>query len=84
MHGLHPVRMEDAPTSIEIPKSECPDIRIRLPKHKRPKSWSSMEDPVVLLAVRSTSGRTTVGKTIRQSSIGTRLGKSFKLGMLVR
>ena len=31
------------------PKSECPDIWIRLPRHKRPKSWSSMEDPVVPL-----------------------------------
>ena len=30
-------------------KSECPDIWIRLPRHKWPKSWSSMEDPVVLL-----------------------------------
>ena len=33
----------------KIPKSECPDIWIRLPRHKWPKSWSSMEDPVVLL-----------------------------------
>ena len=30
-------------------KSECPDIWIRLPRHKWPKSWSSMEDPVVPL-----------------------------------
>ena len=35
--------------SWRIPKSECPDIWIRLPRHKRPKSWSSMEDPVVPL-----------------------------------
>ena len=34
---------------LEVPKSECPDIWIRLPKHKWPKSWSSMEDPVVPL-----------------------------------
>ena len=27
----------------------CPDIMLRLPKHKWPKSWSSMEDPVVPL-----------------------------------
>ena len=32
-----------------IPKSDCPDIWIRLPRHKWPKSWSSMEDPVVPL-----------------------------------
>ena len=31
------------------PKSECPDIWIRLPWHTWPKSWSSMEDPVVPL-----------------------------------
>ena len=41
------VKMEDAPKLFEIPKSECPDIWIRLPRHKWPKSWSSMEDPVV-------------------------------------
>ena len=34
---------------IRIPKSEGPDIWIRLPKHSWPKSWSSVEDPVVLL-----------------------------------
>ena len=33
----------------KIPKSECPDIWIRLPRHKWPRSWSSMEDPVVPL-----------------------------------
>ena len=41
--------MEDAPTVLKIPKSECSDIWIRLPRHKWPKSWSSMEDPVVSL-----------------------------------
>ena len=43
------VKIEDAPKLLKIPKSECPDIWIRLPKHKWPKSWSSMEDPVVPL-----------------------------------
>ena len=43
------VKMEDAPKLLKIPTSECPDIWIRLPRHKWPKSWSSMEDPVVLL-----------------------------------
>ena len=28
-------------------KSECPDVRIRLPEHKFPKSWEYLEDPVV-------------------------------------
>ena len=43
------VKMEDAPKLLKIPKSECPDIWIRLPRHKWPKSWSSVEDPVVPL-----------------------------------
>ena len=43
------VKKEDAPQFLKIPKSECPDIWIRLPRHKWPKSWSSMEDPVVPL-----------------------------------
>ena len=44
-----PIKMKDAPKLLKIPKSECPDIWIRLPRHKWPKSWSSMEDPVVPL-----------------------------------
>ena len=43
------VKIEDAPQMLKIPKSECPDIWIRLPRHKWTKSWSSMEDPVVPL-----------------------------------
>ena len=43
------VKMEDAHKLLKIPKSECPDIWIRLPQHEWPKSWSSMEDPVVPL-----------------------------------
>ena len=41
--------MEDAHKLLKIPKLECPDIWIRLPRHKWPKSWSSMEDPIVPL-----------------------------------
>ena len=39
--------MEDAAKFLKIPKLECADIWIRLPRHKWPKSWS--EDPVVPL-----------------------------------
>ena len=42
-------RTEDAPKLLKILKSECPDIWIRKPRYKWPKSWSSMEDPVVPL-----------------------------------
>ena len=41
------VKMDDDHKLLKNPKSECPDIWIRLPRHKWPKSWSSMEDPVV-------------------------------------
>ena len=43
------VKMEDAPRLLRIPKSECPDVWIRLPRHKWPTSWANMEGPVVLL-----------------------------------
>ena len=43
------VKMEDASTLLILPKSECPDIWIQLPRHKWPKSWSNIEGPVVLL-----------------------------------
>ena len=43
------VKMEDAHKLLKIPKSECPDIWIRLPRDKWPESWSSIEDPVVPL-----------------------------------
>ena len=55
------VFMEDAPKLLKVPKSECPDIWIRLPRHKWPESWSSMEDPVVPL---ERDPRTIMGKAI--------------------
>ena len=47
--SAYPGKMEDAPKLLKIQKSECPDIWIRLPRHKWQKSWSSMKDPVVPL-----------------------------------
>ena len=43
------VKMEDAHKLLKVPKSECPDFWIRLPQCKWPKSWSTVEDPVVPL-----------------------------------
>ena len=43
------IKTEDAPKVLKIPESECPDFWIRLPRHKWPKSWSTIEDPVVPL-----------------------------------
>ena len=37
------VTIEDEPSLLKITKSECPGIWIRPPKHKLPKSWSSMD-----------------------------------------
>ena len=42
-------KTRDASTLLKLPKSECPDIRIRLPRHKWPRSWSNIEDLVVPL-----------------------------------
>ena len=41
------VKMKDALELLKLPKSECPDIWVRLPRYKWPNSWSNMEDPVV-------------------------------------
>ena len=54
------IKMEGAPKLLKKTKSECPDIWIRLPRHKWPKSWSSMEDPVVPLQ-RNLSGHPLAG-----------------------
>ena len=41
------VQMEDTPKLLKTPKKKCPHMWIRLPRHKWPKSWSSMEERVV-------------------------------------
>ena len=35
------VKLEDASKLLKIPKLECPDIWMRPPRHKWPKSWSN-------------------------------------------
>ena len=75
------VKMEDAPSLLKIPKSECPEIWIRLPKHKWPKSLPSRSSWAE--SVRSSSGRTFLGKASRESSLKIRFGKSSKLGLLI-
>ena len=79
------VKMEDAPKFLKIPKSECPDVWIRLPKHKW-QSWNNISDSEVPLErkfIRTPICRTLVGKTVRKVSDGTWVGKSDKLGMLI-
>ena len=43
------VKFEDAPRLPKIPKSECPNVWRRLPRHKWPKSSANIQDPVVPL-----------------------------------
>ena len=45
----HTLRWRWRPRLLKIPKSECPDLWIRLPRHKWPISWENIEDPVVPL-----------------------------------
>ena len=78
--------MEDAPKLLKIPKSECLDIWIRLPRHKWPKSWSSMEDPVVPLE-RNLYGHPLAGllwERQLENPVAARLGEGSQLGMLIR
>ena len=78
------VKMKDASTSFKIPKSECPDIWIRLPRHKWPKSSSSMEDSVVLLEMKLYGHPLAglIGKAICENPIEAWPGEDFQFGML--
>ena len=61
------VKMEDAHKLLKIPKSECPDIWIRLPRHKWPKIMVQYGTPSRFSwkeFVRSSFSRTIVGKAI--------------------
>ena len=60
---------------------------IRLPRHKWPKSWSSIEDPIILFwteSVWSSCDRILMGKAIGENPTAARLEKGLQLGMLVR
>ena len=81
------VKMEDASTFLKIPKSECPDIWIRLPKHKNGQNHG----PVWKIQSFLLNGICTVlfwqdcyGKGIRKSSTGTRLGKVLNWECFIR
>ena len=63
----------------DFAQEECPDIWIRLPRHKWPETWASMEDPVVPLE-RNLNGHPLAAGLLWER----RLGKGFQLGMLVR
>ena len=77
------VKMEVAPKLLKILESECPDIWIRPPRLKWPNSWSSMEDPVVLLE-RNLYGHPLAGllweRQFEKILLKILLGKSSKIG----
>ena len=73
------VKLEDAPRLLKIPYSECPDVWMRLPRHKWPKSWSNIEDPVVPLE-RNLHGH---GKDNSRKCYWSLDGKKYQIGMSV-
>ena len=62
------VKLEDAPRLLKIPKSECPDLWIRLPRHQWPKKkLRNIEDPTGSSRTKSVRTPTCwplVGKTV--------------------
>ena len=80
-------KLEVASTLFKKLKSECPDIWIRLPKHKWPKSWSSIEDPVVPLE-RNLYGHPLAGllweRQFEKILLKYGLGEGFQLGLFIR
>ena len=77
------VKMEDAPRLLKIPKSECPAVWIRLPRHKLPQSWSNNEDLVVLLErnFADTHLLVTCGRDCSKRFYWSLVGKRIELGM---
>ena len=76
------VKMEDAPKLLKIPK-----IGVSRHRHKWPKSWSSMEDPVVPLE-RNLYGHPLAGllweRQFEKILLQHGLGEGFQLGMFIR
>ena len=75
-------KLEDAPRLLTIPKSECPDVWILLPRHKWPISCGKIISWTKF--VRSTISRIAMGMTIRRSFFRTWMGENSDLGMHVR
>ena len=80
------VQLEDASTQLKLPKSECPVLWIRLPRHQWPKSWSNIEEPLCLLGeicmvthVPDYSGK----DSLKKVPLGLGWEKSTALGLLV-
>ena len=74
------VKLEDAHKLWKIPKTECPDTWIRLPRHKWPKSWSSMEDPVAEKNLYGHLSAALFGKNNLRKSYWNMPGRKFQIG----
>ena len=77
------VKMENAPTLLKLPKSECPDIWRRLPRYEWQKGWQNIEEPVVPYGkefVRTMHCRFATESTVRKSSTRKWMDKSTNLG----
>ena len=62
------VKMNDAPKLLKGPKSECPDLWIRVPLHEWPKSWSNIEGLVVRNLYGGNWKGTWLGETSHENS----------------
>ena len=75
------------PDCSKFIETECPDVGIRLPRHKWPKSWESIEDPVVLLE-RHLYGHPLAGllweKQFEEAFFQNLMRENSDLGMYVR
>ena len=79
------VKLEDAPLFFKIPKSDCPDVWIRLPRHKWPKSWEKMKILWYLLKTffQASLCRIAMGLQIRTNFIRSWVGENSELGMFI-
>ena len=76
------VKMEDAPSFLQIPISECPNIWIRPPRHKWPESWSQNGRPSRsswTKSIWSSFGRAIMGKAIWEKFFWNTNGNVYSL-----
>ena len=82
------VKMEDATSLLQIPKSECPDFLDTSTKTRHGQNhgpaWKTQSFLMNEICIGHPSGRTIMGKAIWQIPIETWLGENSKLGMSVR
>ena len=80
------VKLEDAPRLLKIPKSECPDVWIRLSRHKWKKSWVQLKIPWYLLNETCTVIHLSdcFGNDSSKKLHRTWMGENSELGMCVR